>query len=276
MPLGHLVALACGLLAGTLGQQPQQLGAQPLGVRRRGHPELAAEHLTAVAVLLERGTDPILIHVEPHEGAVHELLQRIEAQQPQGHLDSALDGTSDRIVVEQAAQDVVPQFLQPAALGREPSVELLAALGQARHQLATVKGRGQLQSFGRPVRGQPLEAHDIDLDGVGPDRCVARIDDKEIATIVGQRSAQPRQRLAQVGSRPVVGPVAPQEAGQPLPRLRPPRLHREVGEQGTRPPRRQPDGVAAGGAAFEPAEQGEVQSCHRREPPARNLIRGVV
>ena len=147
--LGQVVGLAQrrALPGFPVRQQLRQLGAQPLGLRIRRHAELALEHVTAAAVLVERRAHPVLVHVQADQRAMDALLQRIERDQAQRHLNRAIDGAGDHIVVEQTPQDLVQRFVQPPSLGQQPFFERLAAVGEALEKLAPIEVGGAFQSL---------------------------------------------------------------------------------------------------------------------------------
>ena len=131
--LGHVVGLPGRHVFAVrrgIGQQPEQLGLEPLGLGRRRDPELGLEQVAAAAILLERGAHPVLVHVEADQRALHAFLQGIEREEAQGDLDRAIDGAGDHTVVEKALQGLVQGLFQPAPLREQPLLERRAAVGE--------------------------------------------------------------------------------------------------------------------------------------------------
>ena len=127
------------------------------------------------------------------------LLQGIERDQAQRHLNRAIDGAGDHIVVEQTPQHLMQRFVQPPSLGQQPFFERLAAVGEALEQCAPIEIRGAFHSFGRAVGGEPQELPDIDLQAARPDGQLVPVHGKAVLRVPWQALAQARERLAQVG-----------------------------------------------------------------------------
>ncbi len=68
----------------------EDLGVELLGLPLGFGAELAVEHVHAELVLPQGGAAPSLTHIEPHQGAMHDLLERIEGQHSSGREDRRL------------------------------------------------------------------------------------------------------------------------------------------------------------------------------------------
>ena len=187
-PFGHIIDLALRCVGP--GYELQQLGTEAFHLKGWPDAELPGEHVAAAAILRQRCADTILIHVQPHQRAMDGLLQRIQAEQPQRHLDGTIDRAADHVVVQQPAQNLVVGFLQPSPLHEQPRLEFLAAAIKAGQQLAAVKHGRPLQAFGRPIRGQSLEPDGVEVHRFRSCRDAARVDREAIARVHGHGREQ--------------------------------------------------------------------------------------
>ena len=194
------------------------------------------------------------------------LLQGVEREQAQGHLDPPLDRAGHDIVVEEPMQHLLQDLLQPPALGREPVVERLAGAVEAVEQRASIEACRPLERLGRAVGGEPPEPKRIELDQVRPDRDLVGLGGKAVPGGPRQGLAQPRERLPEVGARLGFALVDPQQPRQLLAPVRPRRVDREVSEQRPDLAGRKVQRRAGGRAALEAAEHIEVQKRHRPQP----------
>src|SRR5262249_40261473 len=122
---------------------------------------------------------------------------------------------------------------QTAAFGAKPFLERFFLEGEAVEQIATIKGSRLFEFIWCGTVSQSDEPRDIDLDTVEIEHDALAV---ALETITGSgwnRLADDRQRLPQVGAGLHLTIVAPQQGGELLARLRPPRLQRKIGEQST-------------------------------------------
>ena len=215
--LGQLVLLTPGhplIACRRGGGELQELGSEALGLQRRFDAKLARQQLPAPAVLVQGRADPVLVHVQPDQAAVHALLQGIARKQPQRDLNRAIDRAGNHVVLEQALQRLLQHLVQAAAFRAQPIVEFLAARLEVLQQWSAIQADRPLQGLRRPVGDQALEPQDVDLEPVRPDGDMAGGDGKAVPCLVRQARAQPRQGLAQIRARLGFRVIAPQQRGQ--------------------------------------------------------------
>ena len=277
--LGQLVLLTPGqplIACRRGGGELQELGSEALGLRRRFDAKLARQQLPAPAVLVQGRADPVLVHVQPDQAAVHALLQGIARKQPQRDLNRAIDRAGNHVVLEQALQRLLQHLVQAAAFRAQPIVEFLAARLEVLQQWSAIQADRPLQGLRRPVGDQALEPQDVDLEPVRPDGDMAGGDGKAVPCLVRQARAQPRQGLAQIRARLGFRVIAPQQRGQFAASVALRRAHEQVGEQGPDLAGRKAQRRPVGRAALEPAEQRQLHRVPSYWKPAPSYrARGI-
>ena len=98
------------------------------------------------------------------------LVERIELQKAKGNEDAAFDGAGRHVVVEQTLHRAARNFREAVAFCQEPIFERLAAIREARQEVAAIKRQSVLQAFGRGQLRACLEGDDVDIDVVSRKR----------------------------------------------------------------------------------------------------------
>ena len=133
-----------------LGRAPKQFLIELPRLRLGLGPQLPLQHADAHLVLLERGSPPPLAGIEPHERAVHRLLQGIQPEQPHRRLNRALRARGLALLGQQPRQGLQRHLPQPLPLGDEPLLEQRLVHGEAQQQVPAVQLGRLLQRLGVP------------------------------------------------------------------------------------------------------------------------------
>lgn len=121
-----------------------------LGVRLRT--DLALERADALLVLAQRRAAPAEIRIEPHERAVHGLLQRIEREQSERGLRRAFAGAATALLREQLCEGLERELAQPLPLAEQPFLPRPLIDDEPREQVAAIRLGGVGHRLGRAVR----------------------------------------------------------------------------------------------------------------------------
>ena len=134
------------------------------GRRLRLHTELPLEHGHAPLVLGKRRRAAAELSVEPHDGPVDSLLERIQRRQAQRRPECRLGRPRLALVGQEPRQPLDSQLPQPLSLCQEPFLERRLPDSEPGEQVSTVEPSGGVE----PVRGAfaqaRLEGRDVDLD----------------------------------------------------------------------------------------------------------------
>jgi len=156
---GFAAGFSAWLLSQDLLIEPSRVG---LGL----HPELAPEYADADLVLAKGRSAPSLLRVEPHQGAIHGLLQRIERDQPQRRLQRGVSSPRGPLTCQQLREGAERQFAQPLPLGHQPVLEMSATEREALEEITAIQADRLLECFRVSNLHEPLEGGDIDVDRV--------------------------------------------------------------------------------------------------------------
>ena len=172
-----------------LGRAPEQFLIELPRLRLGLCPQLPLQRADAHLVLLERGSPPPLADIEPHERAVHGLLQGIQPEQPHRRLNGVLRGRGLALLGQQPRQGLQRHLPQPLPLGDEPLLEQRLVHREAQQQVPAVQLGRLLQRLGSPL-GHPLfERHHVDLHPEGIQRQGLTFDPQRRGVGTGQRPA---------------------------------------------------------------------------------------
>jgi hypothetical protein len=119
--------------------------------------------------LAQRGPAGVELDEEPHERAVHRLLDRINGEQAMGGLYRSFEIRALSLEGQELGQCPDPQLLQPQAFGHEPGLEWRLEKREALEERAAIEPGGSLQTLARALAREMLEARHVDLDGPGPE-----------------------------------------------------------------------------------------------------------
>jgi hypothetical protein len=215
------------------------------------------------------------VRVQAHDGAVDGLLQRIEGEESKAGLNRGLGRAPLLLMHEQPAERLDGQLAKPLPLREEPLVERPLGDREPGQQAAAIEAGRLLQRDGPAVGDQRLEARHVDVDGRWIERHRGALQHHSRKRGRGQRLAERREGVAQVAAGLSVRHVAPQECGQPLPRVGPAGRKRQVGQQRLGLPAGQEERRARVQAGLEAAEQAQPEPrdarhrttrCGRAEP----------
>ena len=211
------------------GALAQDLLVEGLRLRLGLDAELAAEHAHAVLVVAQRRAAPTEIRVQPHQRAVHRLLQRVQRQQPQRRLHRGLRRTRPTLPREQLRESFERHLAQPLALPQQPLLERCFVHREPAEQIALVERRRPLQRRRRRLPHEALERRGVHLHR-------RRVQGQRVAVLPHRRDGADRladreQRLAQARARRLLADAAPEQARELVARVRPAERQREIGEQ---------------------------------------------
>jgi hypothetical protein len=170
------------------------------------------------------GAGPVAqLGLQLHQGAVADLLQRLQLNPAARHLHRPSQVTASRPrLAEQVAQahtlplDLRPGIEQPVLIpaGQQVAPVLGDGTGRVGEDPLVIAGRRRRQ------RSLALDAENAQVDaariGVAPAQIHRRHDQRGL---VSQHLPQLMQLPAQVGQRLRVGGLGPEQPGDPLPRL---------------------------------------------------------
>lgn len=178
-------------------------------LRLRLGAQLAVQRGHAVLVLAQRRLAPPGLRVEPHERAVHGLLQRVDGEQAPGGLDGVVDAAGRPAEAEQTGERLQGNLAQPLALGQQPLLERRLRDREPGEEVAAVQGPDPLERVGSGIAGRGFEGVDVRGQGVGGEaEARALVEDRGLA----ERFADRVDGLAEARPRLGFGQVAPQEA----------------------------------------------------------------
>ena len=211
----------------------------------RDDAELALQHRRAVVIGAD-GAGPVAqIGLQLHQGAIADLLQRLQLNPAPGGIHRPGQVTRSR----PRRTDQVAQ-VHALALELRPGLEQ-PVLVHAGQQVTPVLGdrRGGMQQDPVVVTGRrrgqgslPLDVEDAHVDAARPRVTPAQIPGRhDERRLVAKHLAQVVQFAAQVGQRLRVGGLGPEQAGDPLPGLRGPGVHDQERDQDNRARRPGPD-----------------------------------
>ena len=149
------------------------------------------------------------------------LLQRVEGEEPQRHLDRAVDGAGHDVVVEEPLQHLLQHLLQPPPLGDSQASNSSPQSAQAVQERTAIERCGALQGLGRAVGGAAREQRRASTSSTsGRSATWPGVGGEAGSGLLGQARAQARERLAQVRARLGLRPVAPEQTRQLVAPLR--------------------------------------------------------
>src|SRR5499427_1962601 len=226
--------------------------------------ELPSKRVNTALILPEGSVTPAVAHVEPHQGAVDRLLERIQRQQAESRRDGSAGLFRLCLVGEQFGQGLEGELTQPLPLRDQPLLERRLGDPQAFQQVPAIQVDRLLEGFGIGPAGKPLEREDVDVERGSVQRhgvlveAQARRDD-------GKPPAKDEQHLAEIGTRLPVVHLRPEQRGELLPWMRLVRVAGEIGQErlGLFKPDRH--GLAGSSLEVEAAEQTQLQSRHHAE-----------
>jgi hypothetical protein len=190
----------------------------------------------AQLVLAEGAPAPAGLGVQLHERSIDLLTQRIDAEQPQPHLDRRLGRALAHVMAEQLRQRLQHELPQPLSLGQQPLLEWRLLDGQSREEISPIQRHGPLERVHRPAGRVALEGRHVDVDGGPVQGHRGPIQDERRGIRRGERPAKAEQRLAKAISRGVLPPASPEHRGQLVAGMWPARGDRQVGHQRLRFP----------------------------------------
>ena len=204
---------------------------EPLGFGLGLDPELPGQRGDAELVLPERLRPATQPGMEAHQDAVRRLPERIEREQPGGHLDLALRRAGPAGLVHQLTEGPECQLPQSLALGDEPLFEGRLAHVEPLEKVAGVQGSCPGELLGRGARHQALERDDVHLDQrrVERDRVADR--QQRSGTRCRQGVTKGEQGLAKAVPRLLGRRLAPEERGELRAAMRLAGPNGQVGEQ---------------------------------------------
>ena len=132
--------------------------------------QLAREDAHTLLVLAKRGAAPAALRVQPHQRAMHRLLQRVERQQLQRGLHGRLTGVNLPLVREKLRERLQGQLTQPLALAQQPLLERRLVDRESAEQVALIDRAGLCERRRRALADQPLEGRGVDIHGARPQR----------------------------------------------------------------------------------------------------------
>ncbi len=211
------------------GPLAQDLAVQRLGLGLGLGIELALERADAELVLAERRASAAELHVQPHQRAVHRLLERIEGEELERGLHGRLRRPRRPMPGEEPGQGLHRGLAQALALGQEPLLERRLLQRQARQEVALVQQPGLVERAGRPLGDEGLEDLRVDGHRLGVERHCVAVEPEGVGS--GQGLPERGQRLAQAAAGLRRLHVAPEQGGQLVPGVGLAGGHREIGQQ---------------------------------------------
>jgi hypothetical protein len=172
---------------------------------------------------------------------VHGLLEGIEGKESEGGTDRGFGRAGRTLVREQPGHGLERELPQPLPLEGEPLLERRLRHAEAGQEVALVEGDRARRMVGVAGGRVTLERRHIGDDDrrVQGNRAGLEAD---CGRVGGQAPAKSEERLPEGGPRPRLRRVAPEERRQLVPRVRPARRKRQIGEQCLGFPGRQRDG----------------------------------
>jgi hypothetical protein len=234
---------------------------QALGLRFRRHAEFAVERRTAGLVLPDSLGMPALERVEPHQGAMARLLERVDPDEAQAEPDPLVGLACGERRGERPPDRSDRERAQALALDHQPFVEARRVEVQAVEEVAAVEVRRPRERSGGAVSDRGLEGGDVRLDRAARegDRFGA---DRE--KVVGFRHTTPQrcEGLAQVAACLAVGAEIPEERGEAVAPMGDVRARRDIGEEADRLSRVERHWDSGGRLQLEPAEKCQPPGSH--------------
>ena len=117
--------------------------------------QLVLERGDAELELAERRSAPTELRVEPHQGPVNRLLQRVQAHQPKRRLNGRLERARVALVGEQSRERLQGELAQAHALRDQPFLEWRFLQCEAFEEVARMESSGPFQC-GRATVGHAL------------------------------------------------------------------------------------------------------------------------
>src|SRR5215470_3222439 len=121
------------------------LAQHTFGFGLRPPAELMSEHALAQLILLQRRARTAGARVQTHQRPVNDLLERIDAQHPEGGLDRALDQPRVALEPQEPRQHRECGLVELRALLAQPVLEDRLVDGDPVEEIAAVQGRGPLE-----------------------------------------------------------------------------------------------------------------------------------
>src|SRR5215813_10897934 len=226
--------------------------------------ELPSKRVDTALILPEGSVTPAVAHVEPHQGAVDRLLERIQRQQAESRRDGSAGLFRLCLVGEQFGQGLEGELTQPLPLRDQPLLERRLGDPQALQQVPAIQVDRLLEGFGIGPAGKPLEREDVDVERGSVKRHGVLVG-AQARRYDGKPRAKDEQHLAEIGTRLPVVHLRPEQRGELVPWMRLARVAGEIGQErlGLFKPDRH--GLAGSSLEVEAAEQTQLQSRHRAE-----------
>ena len=205
-------------------RRPEVTGADGLvehrRLRERSHPQLLVDDAHALPVLVDGGGSVAALGVQPHQGAVGGLVERVEVEPPLGVGDGLPRSPAAAKAVDEPSTRAGHRPAQPLGLPRLPVVEVGAVAEPEAGQQIPSPQRRRPRDLLDVLRGHPREeVPDVDRDVVAIDELdlIPRDGRAEVAQLLLDH----RQGAAEGAAGAGVVRIGPQQGGQRLPALDP-------------------------------------------------------
>jgi len=172
---------------------------------------LALKHFDAKLILLQCRRSAALTHVEAHQRAMGNFLERIQTQQLQRRVDRRLRRLALHLHPEKAREHVHRQFVQTNAFRAQPRFEVVRIDREALKEFSLVQRGRPGQRICSAKSGGLLELHRIDLEEPRIESDTVTVDDQRSRNRGMEGLLQDEEGLSKTVSRLIPWPIFPEQ-----------------------------------------------------------------